>query len=788
MVLKKQLAADVHEVKLESTVGRILGHSRGVRPVKRRQTMLILKGKVAICALSVFAVCSASKVDASVLLPAQQWLPGECIPQFSARMPVFGPGPNADLPRVDARKYKSLVIKMKESSRQVLPVSGSYSNNFATGNICPVVNVQPTKIWAYETSDKVSGKLLGPAFWPAVTVETKRHIATQVEYVNELPNGPGSLQELISVDKTIHWADPENSPMMNPCMENAAGENCSLPYSGSVPAVPHLHGGEVLSQFDGGPYAWFTPDGKKGPGYNSLTDAGIGKAVYRYDNDQLPGTIWFHDHALGVTRTNVYSGLAAFYLLRDALNEPARLPADAYEIEMAIQDRQFDINSQLFFPDGSGNPASNLNGTPANPNLHPSWNPEFIGDTVVVNGTPWPYLNVEPRRYRFRIVNGANARFFNLHFGDLSVDNLSAPVPVYAIGADSAYLDKPAGPLHSILFAPGERLDLIVDFTGLGGKNITLKNDARIPFPDGSAVPLPVGDPKLQSDDMPQPQMANVMQFRVSQAPVVDKSCNPANNGCKKISKSIRLTDGAGKIAKGVKLDQIRQLVLKEHAGFDTSTQPPTETGPEEVLLNNTDWDGLRSPGNAASFPLDGVSELPRVGATELWEIINLTADAHPIHTHLFQFQILNRQAFNDNEDSGYPKAWAAAFGSPLPVSCDNIDLLNPCPGYGPPLPYKTLNADGAVGGNPAISPYLSGSIEVPEAFESGWKDTARILPGQVMRLLVRVAPTSTPIASARPGKNSFKFDPTSGPGYVWHCHIIDHEDNEMMRPFKVVK
>jgi FtsP/CotA-like multicopper oxidase with cupredoxin domain len=740
-------------------------------------------------ALLVLAACTAGgaiTVEASVLAP-QQWLPGECIPQFAAKMPVFGPGPAADLPRVDARTHKALTVTMKETTRQVLPVSGSYTNGFGTGAVCPTVNVQETKIWAYEISDTLTGKLLGPAYWPAVTVETRRRTPTTVTYVNALPNGPGSLQELISVDKTIHWSDPLNSPDMNPCMENSAASGCSQPYTGPVPAVPHLHGAEVPSQFDGGPNAWFTPDGKKGTGYNSLMDAGIGKAVYRYDNDQLPGTLWFHDHALGVTRTNVYSGLAAFYLLRDPGAEPSKLPSGPYEIEMAIQDRQFDSNSQLFFPDGSGDPASNLNGTPANPGIHPFWNPEFIGDTIVVNGTPWPYLDVEPRRYRFRLLNGANARFFNLHFGDMLADELQAPLPVHIIGADGAYLDKPAGPQHDFLLAPGERLDVIVDFRNYAGKTITVKNDARVPFPDGPAVPLPAGDPGLLPDDMPQPQMANIMQFRVSQTTVADKSCNPASGGCKSKKKTIRLADGAGNIAKKVKIDKVRQLVLKEHIAFDTSTNPPTETGPQEVLLNNTAWDGLQSPAIAADFA-DGISELPRVGATELWEIINLTADAHPIHTHLFQFQILNRQEFNSDEEEGYPRAWAAAFGTNLPTSCTSVDANNPCPGYGPPLPYSIPNADGAIGGNPAIGPYLTDNPVPPEPYESGWKDTARIMPGQVMRLLVRVAPTSSSVSSAKPGKNRFKFDPTTGPGYVWHCHIIDHEDNEMMRPFKIAK
>jgi FtsP/CotA-like multicopper oxidase with cupredoxin domain len=220
-------------------------------------------------------------------------------------------------------------------------------------------------------------------------------------YVNELPSfnplnptGLGLVQGLVSVDKTIHWANPLNSD----CMDTPSSGDCGLPFTGSPPATVHLHGGEVSPGSDGGPDSWFTPDGKTGPGYRTLFNAGLGKAVYLYPNLQEPGTLFFHDHALGATRTNLYSGLAAFYFIRGPLTEPRNLPKGAYEIEMAIQDRQFDTNGQLIFPDGSGGPASNLNGTPPNPTIHPFWIPEFFGDVAIVNGAPWPVLNLEPRR------------------------------------------------------------------------------------------------------------------------------------------------------------------------------------------------------------------------------------------------------------------------------------------------------------------------------------------------------------------------------------------------------
>jgi FtsP/CotA-like multicopper oxidase with cupredoxin domain len=244
----------------------------------------------------------------------------------------------------------------------------------------------------------------------------------------------------------------------------------------------------------------------------------------------------------------------------------------------------------------------------------------------------------------------------------------------------------------------------------------------------------------------------------------------------------VRLTDGSGNML--VAPDRKRQLILKEAQG---------PGGPLEVLVNNTKFDGLKSPGIQVEFPGDGVSELPRVGSTELWEIINLTMDAHPMHTHLVQFQIVDRQPFNtDTVDPvvGYPAKWASAFFNGANAKCGtpSFDDTNPCPGYGPPLSYKAFNADGALGGNPAVGPYLVGAKRPPAPEESGWKDTAKAIPGEVLRILVRWAPTSTPVKWASPGRNFFPFDPTKGPGYVWHCHIIDHEDNEMMRPYSVAR
>jgi FtsP/CotA-like multicopper oxidase with cupredoxin domain len=697
-------------------------------------------------------------------LVEQTWLPGDTIfaeYAFEQKLPVFGPGYNADFPRVDADHNHYLQVTMKEINQQVFP------------------DRKPTRVWAYEIADADTGTILGPAHWPAVTVDSMRNIPVNVKYVNDLPSwdpvndstdddftAGGLVQGLVTVDQTIHWANPLGDTGAMICESASPPAECFEPYTGTVPAVPHLHGGETASAYDGGPEQWFTADGAhQGKDYESLFPVPGNQAVYRYYNYQDPGTLWFHDHALGATRTNVYSGLASFYLIRSNYKEPRNLPSGAYEIEMAIQDRQFDTNGQLYFPDGSGDTAGNLNGPPPNPTIHPFWIPEFAGDVVIVNGIPWPKLEVEPRRYRFRLLNGSNARFYNLSFGNMTV---------YVIGRDDAYLNRPV-PVHEVLFAPGQRVDLIVDFAQAQDENVTVTNNASVPYPSGDLVPGDTG----------QEGMAQIMRFQVTHNLLSrDRSCNPATGGCGLpwYARTVPLTNGHGGYSYHVKVDKVRQLVLKEVGSDD---------GPLDVLVNNTKWDGLHSPNIAASFPVDGVSELPQVGSTELWEIINLTMDAHPMHTHLVQFQVLNRQPFlqdPENPAVGYPGVWAAAFGSPDTAPLGSCTAGQLCPGYGPPLPYnnygRTTVINGrtvpVLGGNPDVGPYLLGAPRPPSADEAGWNDTAIVMPGEVLRLVVRWAPTSEPEYLVQPGDNFYPFDPTQGPGYVWHCHIIDHEDNEI--------
>lgn len=653
---------------------------------------------------------------ASVTTP-QTPLSGGVVPRYVDPLPTFLGK------RVTAT---SITAAMQEFQQQILPAT-----------------FPKTTVWGYNLNNK------GPSF-PGTTVEAKKGTPTTITYVNNLVSP--FLQQFLTVDQSLHWADPLNQMGTLPFPPP--------PYAGPIPLVTHLHGAEVQSEFDGNPEAWFTANGLHGSAYRTFSTAAPNATVYQYPNKQEAATLWFHDHALGMTRLNVLSGLAAFYLLRDdrdtgLANNPIGLPAGAYETELLIQDRQFDVNGQLYFPDGSG---PGLNGTPTNPDIHPFWIPEFFGDVIVVNGKSWPFLNVEPRRYRLRLLNGSNARFYELR---LQNRETKKPGPAFfVIGTDGGLLDVPAklndpnvSGAPRLLMAPAERYDMIVDFSGFAGQTLTLVNSAKAPFPNGTS---------------PNPQtFGEVMQFRVvSPLQGTDTSYNPAT-GAPLRTPMVRLADPvAGTLATGIVPNVKRQLVLVEVEG---------PGGPIEVLVNNSRFDGLEEgttnpiPG---STPVNGnfVTELPQLGSTEVWEIINTTADAHPIHIHLIQFQLINRQMFNVTQ---YRQTYDSLFPGGLYI-----------PGFGPPNAYNTPNAAGAVGGNPDVAPFLQDGANPPLPQEAGWKDTFKMFPGQVTRVVVRFSPQANPAGTTVAGTNYFSFDPTTGPGYMTHCHILDHEDNEMMRPY----
>lgn len=588
------------------------------------------------------------------------------IPKYSEELaipPVFEPRKLTD-PVSGAVSY-NYTISMVQFNKQILP------QGFNT-----------TTVWGYsgKVNDTSTGKEVEIPSSPGPTFEAVKGIPINVKWVNKV-TAPYSL----AVDPSIHWANPNDVSMMPPSGGWPPFPPGVPDAQKDVPLVTHLHGGEQESIFDGHPEAWWTSKGLKGSKY--VTD------TFHYPNTQDPTTLWYHDHALGVTRLNVVMGLAGFYIIRDPSNPldyPGPLITNSkYEIPIVIQDRSFNEDGSFNFPSEGDNPA-----------IHPYWQPEFFGDTIMVNGLTWPNLNVDMTRYRFRLLNGSNARFYKLKF--------SNGMQFWQIGTDGGYLNK-AVPLTSLLIAPGERADILVDFTSLQpNTKITLLNDANAPYPTGDAP-----DPDT---------VGQIMQFTVRHTE--DMTMPP------KLPKKLRCNPVPILPAP----QRIRILTLYEIAG---------PNGPLMVTLNGQRW----------SAP---VSEKPIVGSTEEWFIVNLTMDAHPIHLHLIQFKIISRQKF---EVKRYTNDWLKL----------NSNLGTP-PWMSTP---KTLHT----------KPYLIGTSIYREPNEAGWKDTVKAYPGEITKIRIRFAPQN---AETCPGENLFPFDPSSGPGYVWHCHILDHEDNEMMRPYQV--
>ena len=510
----------------------------------------------------------------------------------------------------------------------------------------------PTTVYGYGTSEAT-------ASYPGPTIVVQKGVPITVRWTNHLP--------------MTHILDYAIDPTLMGAVTTTG-----------VPITTHVHGAEVEPQSDGGPMTWFTADfAEKGPAFTS--------EIKNYPNTQLPATIWYHDHAFGYTRHNVYAGLAGYYIITDPATEPPGLPAAPYDMGICIQDRMFTASGQLWYPNEGVT------------EVHPKWIPEFFGNVILVNGKVWPYLNVEPRKYRFRFLNGAQARFFSLALADRVT---STPGPAfYQIGTDGGYLSEPvllndpANP-HSprLLMAPGERCDVVVDFSAYApGTEFLLKNNAKAPYPTG---------------DVPSAQtVGQIMLFRVVPLTAPDPSTVPPL-----LASVNRLTNPS----------VTRVMTLNERL---------LEDDPLGALLNGMPYDAP-------------ATEFPMLGTTEMWEVVNMTGDTHPIHIHLVQFQLLNRQKINAHR-------YASAFNAANPTL--------PATSYTPVDP----------------SPYLKGKPTPADPNERGWKDTFRMNPGEVTRILVRFAPQDESPA--------YVFDATAEPGYVWHCHILEHEENDMMRPFHLV-
>jgi spore coat protein A, manganese oxidase len=582
----------------------------------------------------------------------------------------------------DANNAPFFEVTARKVSIQLLPPGFPKTTAYAYGGrVKAAASGQPPSV---ATVDGATFSMPGPTF------DVTRGQSITVHYRNELEGS-----HIFPVDPTLGVANPNNMPKPQPPF---------LPFPPGyaqaqrpIPMVVHLHGGITPSVFDGFPQAWFTEDERKtGPAFTTST--------FRYPNANLATTLWYHDHTAGMTRLNVAAGLAGTYLVRDPNDTIAPLlPSGPFEVPLMLQDRAFNTDGSIHFTQSGDNP-----------DIHPYWDPEYFGDTILVNGKVWPAMTVARRQYRFRIVNASNARFYNL--------KMSNGMSFTQIGADGGYLPAPA-PLTEALIAPAERADILVDFsTAAPGARIVLLNTANQPFPGGDP-----NDPNTTGQ---------VLRFEVDHSAPIHPHPLPA------------------------KLMDIPTLVETEGIG-----------NPKLFTLNEQESD----TGDPVAVLIDGqhfekdITEVPKVGTTEAWYLQNLTEDAHPIHIHLVEFQLEDRQEIDVERFKAY---WESLNGSTLPLDHPTIRANVETPVFDP-----------ATG---TTHDFLTGPSEPPSPRESGWKDTFVVPPGKITRIRIRFAPQYTRQADLVPGFNPFPFDSSKGPGYVWHCHILDHEDNDMMRPMRM--
>jgi spore coat protein A len=441
-------------------------------------------------------------------------------------------------------------------------------------------DLPPTRVWTY------GGCMPGP------TIEADSGKELRVDWRNALPS-----RHFLPIDHRIHGAEKDKP---------------------EVRAIVHVHGACVPTASDGYPEDWYVPGQSR---------------LHTYPNKQDAAALWYHDHAMGINRLNIYAGMFGNLILRDEHERSLGLPQGEQEIPLTLSDRLLTADAQLYYP--------------VSGNTEAPWVSEVFGNAMLVNGALLPYLDVQPRRHRFRVLNASNARFFNLKLRDGR--------PFQQIGSDQGLLAAPATQ-HSVFIAPGERVDIVINFASLAGQQIELINDA-----------LPI------------------MQFRIGSGRVQDASEVPA------VLRDVpRMPESAATQNRMLTLDSYQDCVAE----------------PMLMLLGGKRWH-------------EPVTEKPVLGSTEIWSLVNLTDDSHPIHLHMVRFQILDRRPF----DAG---AW---------------------------MDSQTVR--------------YTGPAQLPSAGEAGWKDVVQAWPGMITRIIVR-------------------FDGYAG-RYAWHCHLLEHEANEMMRPFEVV-
>lgn len=548
-----------------------------------------------------WSVCSsalASPLPGGTLNPAT-------IPKFQDPLVILP----AQRPVVKNRLFTIYSIVARQFEQQILPS-----------------RYPATTVWGYGSSaGLISGKE-DPSFHsPGLTIETGRNERVYVDWVNGLLDENNDyLPHLLPVDPALHWANPPGPPDSRPVFDEAPPL-----YKGPVPLVTHVHGARVSAVSNGYPEAWSLPHAddippeyfKRGTHYGSVTPVSMGHAMYEYDNGQRAAALWYHDNALGIAPLNMYAGLAGFWLIRDDEEANLHLPGPApsvddppgtkyYEIPLMVQDRSFNDDGSLFFPDKGA-----------------SHEGPAYGNTMVVNGRAWPYLEVEARRYRFRLLNGCNGRFLILKFG-------THDLKFWQIGSDGGLLAEPVE-LEEILIAPGERADVIVDFSGARpNSRVTLLNVG----PDG---PFSSGPGTSGFRPADPGTTGKVMQFRIVPSSDEDTSTAPGRLELPPLEEL-----GPEDYTRQVSLTEIESetvLVSDDKLGNVSRDDKGLPFDRIAGRLGEIDGGGTGAPKDRA----DEAAPFPTLDTTEVWEIYNLTQEAHPVHLHLVEIELVNRQPFD---------------------------------------------------------------------------------------------------------------------------------------------
>ena len=591
----------------------------------------------------------------------------------------------------------------------------------------------PTRLWGFGQGPRNRWRHLGGI------IAAKRGSPVQITFSNNLPK-----KHILPVDRTIMGTeDADNRTDV------------------------HLHGGLVPWTSDGGPFAWWDPKGNIGPSFLNNSVLGVphpaaNDAEYYYPNNQGARLVWYHDHSIGTTRLNAYAGIASAYVIYDdyelALGlPPYNLPGplDTRTVYLVFQEKVFvsktteqqDRTWHKLRPDSRPgdlwyahiyDPADRQDPLPpgALDLPDPSCVPEFFGDTPLVNGLAYPFVEVEPREYRFRMLNATQSRFLNPRlvfakgtsfpndcepgstagpaFVQFGTEGGFLPAPVFLSGASPAV---PGGPSpNQLLLAPAERADLIVDFRDVEpGSRLLLVSDAPGPYPDG--------DPPITSTPGFGPDTRTLLQVRVK----------------------ARVGAADPQISFPEVLTPTDPFLLAQQPGSPTAI--PSGVPVRRLTLNETfdahgrliqflGTDAAAADGFGREY-VDMPTEVVSRGSTEVWEILNLTGDTHPIHFHLVNVEVLSRQLFD----------------------VDNYE---------------------------GDAPTMTGDATAPDDNELGWKETVRMNPGEVTRVLMKFDLPDTPFP-VPPSPRLIAEYGISGAEYVWHCHILEHEEHDMMRPFVVV-